>query len=283
MAKERKKPRQVKEYDKIFKENIAGSLSGIMKHLLGIEATQTEDLPNSIQHTKEREPDVLKIITDSQGRRFVLQLEFQLENEPEMVYRMADYCIMLHRKYKMEVRQYVVYIGEGDANMPTELSEEHYLWFQYSLISLSSINYHVFLESESPEEKMLALLANFGTEEPKSVVYNIIDEVIASSKGPLDRQRYIQQMHILGKLRKLVSVNSMIMESITDYLLKNVDLKSDVIYQMGEKEGKIEGKIESQFEVVKNLLTANRFTTSEIANFAGVTEDFVEEIKASVK
>lgn len=35
MAKERKKPRQVKEYDKVFKENIAGSLSGIMKHLLG--------------------------------------------------------------------------------------------------------------------------------------------------------------------------------------------------------------------------------------------------------
>ena len=112
---------------------------------------------------------------------------------------------------------------------------------------------------------------------------NIVGEVMGSAKGPLDRQRYIQQMHILGKLRKLVSVNSMIMESITDYLLKNVDLKSDVIYQMGEKEGKIEGKIESQFEVVKNLLTANRFTTSEIANFAGVTEDFVEEIKASVK
>jgi hypothetical protein len=69
------------------------------------------------------------------------------------------------------------------------------------------------------------------------------------------------------------------MHSFADYFLKNVDLKSDVIYQMGEKEG----KAESQLDFVKNLLAANRFTTSEIANFAGVTEDFVEEIKASVK
>lgn len=68
------------------------------------------------------------------------------------------------------------------------------------------------------------------------MVHNIIDEVIASSKGSLDRQRYIQQMHIFGKL-----------------------------------------------QFVNNLLTANRFTISEIANFAGVTEDFVEEVKASVK
>lgn len=38
-----------------------------------------------------------------------------------------------------------------------------------------------------------------------------------------------------------------------------------------------------KLEFVNNLLTANRFTISEIANFAGVTEDFVEEVKASVK
>ena len=283
MAKERKKPRQVKEYDKIFKENIEVALSGIMKHLLGIEVTRTEELPDSIQHTKEREPDVLKMITDSEGRKSVLQIEFQSENDPEMAYRMADYYVMLHRKYKVKVRQYVVYIGEGEANMPVELVVEHDLWFRYSLISLSSISYHTFLASEYPEEKMLALLADFGSEDPKSVTLNIVGEVMGSAKGPLDRQRYMQQMHILGKLRKLVSVNSTIMHSFADYFLKNVDLKSDAIYQMGEKEGEIKGKVESQSEFVKNLLITNRFTTSEIANFAGVTEDFVEEIKASVK
>jgi len=36
------------------------------------------------------------------------------------------------------------------------------------------------------------------------------------------------------------------------------------------------------YEVVSNLLAAGRFTISEIANFATVTEDFVKEVRADL-
>ena len=105
MKKDRK---QANQYDKIFKENIEAVIPSLMQNVLGITAISMEELPDDVQHTKERKPDVLKKVTDSQGNIFVLQIEFQVADEPEMVYRMAEYYIMLERKYKIPVQQFVI-------------------------------------------------------------------------------------------------------------------------------------------------------------------------------
>jgi predicted transposase/invertase (TIGR01784 family) len=99
---------QVNQYDKILRENLEAALPGLIKNLLGIHTVYAEELPDDIQHTKERKPDVLKKITDKNGETFVLHIEFQVKDEPEMVFRMADYFIMLLRRYKLPVRQYVI-------------------------------------------------------------------------------------------------------------------------------------------------------------------------------
>ena len=86
----KKKKRQSSQYDKIFKENIEAVISSIMQNLLDITAVSLEELPDDIQHTKERKPDVLKKVTDTKGDTFVLQIEFQVRDEPKMIYRMAE-------------------------------------------------------------------------------------------------------------------------------------------------------------------------------------------------
>ncbi len=60
--------RQSSQYDKIFKENIEAVIPGLMRKVLGITATavHSEELPDDLLHTKERKPDVLKKITDSE-------------------------------------------------------------------------------------------------------------------------------------------------------------------------------------------------------------------------
>ena len=83
-----------------------------------------------------------------------------------MAYRMAEYLIMLARRYQLEVRQYVIYIGEGLASMRNELKLGK-SYFCYELISFSSIDYRLFLRSDKLEEKMLALLGDFGKDSPK--------------------------------------------------------------------------------------------------------------------
>ena len=154
------KRKQANQYDKIFKENIEVVIPSLMENVLGITAISLEELPDDIQHTKERKPDVLKKVTDSLGNTFVLQIEFQVADEPEMVYRMADYYIMLARKYKLPIRQFVIFLGKTIPQMETELLMED-LSFRYHLRSIKVIDYQLFLRSEKPEEIVFAALDEY--------------------------------------------------------------------------------------------------------------------------
>ena len=152
--KVKQRNRQVNQYDKILRENIEAALPGLIRNLLNIHAINTEELPDDIQHTKERKPDVLKKVTDKKGETFVLHIEFQVKDESNMVFRMAEYYIMLLRRYELPVRQYVIYIGAGTPTMTDHIRSEP-MNFKYQLIALSAIDYHLLLRSDNPEEKML--------------------------------------------------------------------------------------------------------------------------------
>ena len=65
--KVKQKNTQVNQYDKILRENMEAALPGLIKNLLNIHVANTEELPDDIQHTKERKPDVLKKVTDKKG------------------------------------------------------------------------------------------------------------------------------------------------------------------------------------------------------------------------
>ncbi len=70
----KKAKKHASQYDKIFKENIEAVIPSLIANLLHIDAVESEEIPDDVQHTKERKPDVLKKITDSGGNIFVLQI-----------------------------------------------------------------------------------------------------------------------------------------------------------------------------------------------------------------
>ena len=113
MDRAERQTRQVHQYDKIFRENMEAALPFIIKHLLRIKVVSEEVLPEGLHHTKERNTDVLRKVTDSSGNRFILHIEYQAGNKSQMALRMAEYCIMALRKYKLPVRQYVIFLGKG--------------------------------------------------------------------------------------------------------------------------------------------------------------------------
>jgi hypothetical protein len=265
---------QVNQYDKIFRENIEAALPGLIRNLLGIHAVRTEELPDDIQHTKERKPDVLKKVTDKNGETFVLHIEFQVKDEFEMVFRMAEYYIMLLRQYQLRVRQYVIYIGAGIPTMTDHINSEP-MNFNYQLIVLSAVDYQLLLRSKNPEEKMLAILANFGDGDPKRIIENIVNQVIAASKGDFSKHRHIRQLRILAQLRNLAPESLSIMDSIANYISE----EKDILYRRGERDG-----MEKERETfVKNLLLNTDLTIAKIARLTNVTESFVKKAKKTLK
>jgi hypothetical protein len=270
----KKKKRQSSQYDKVFKENIEAVISSIMQNVLEITAISMEELPDDIQHTKERKPDVLKKITDTQGNTFVLQIEFQVKDEPEMVYRMAEYFIMLERKYQLPTKQFVIFLGAEKPTMPTELDRER-LKFSYPLISLSTLDYHIFLNSDKPEEIILGILANFKGEKPENALKQILVRVKETTKGEFSLNRYFNQLRVLAQLRNLELNLKNAMDSIAEYIKE----ERDVLFLRGLDKGEANAREKEQTKFVRNLLTDSDFTIDRIAKIAGVSVDFVLSVQ----
>ncbi len=177
--------KQTNQYDKIFRENLEAFIPTFISKILKIKAIDLHELPDDLQHTKERKPDFLKQITDDKNNVFILHIEFQLADDQEMIFRMNEYCSMLLRKYKISVKQYVVYLGEKQSKMASELKYPN-LWFKYELLSFAKINSSIFLNSTKPEEILLALLGNYGKINQADMLKSIINKLDTNSKGELE-------------------------------------------------------------------------------------------------
>ncbi len=263
--------KQASQYDKIFKENIEAVIPGLMQNILGITAIESEELPDDIQHTKERKPDVLKKITDSQGNTYVLQIEFQVADEPKMVYRMAEYYIMLERKYEIPIEQYVIYLGSAKPQMPTQLNRKR-MTFDFPLILFTDLDYNLFLQSTRPEEVVLGVLANFKGDSPKRALEQIVQRIEETASGDFSLKRYFKQLRVLAQLRNL---GGNLKDIAMDSIAKFVSVEKDAAYLVGFDKGK------ETFVIY--LLEAGNQTVEQIADIAGVSVEFVKNVQQANK
>ncbi len=271
--------KQASQYDKIFKENIEAVIPGLMRNILGITAVESEELPDDVQHTKERKPDVLKKITDSQGNTYILQIEFQVADEPKMVYRMAEYYIMLESKYEIPVEQYVIYLGTTTPKMSTQLDSE-WMKFKFRLISFADLDYNLFLRSARPEEVVLGVLANFKGDSSETALGRIVQRIEETAVGDFPLKRYFKQLRVLAQLRKLEKkLKDITMDSISKF----VSQERDVAYMVGFDKGEEKGEEKAKMKFVKNLLAKVSLTVEQIADIAGVSVEFVKNVQQADK
>ncbi len=270
--------KQVSQYDKILKENIEAVIPGLMQHILGITAVDTEEIPDDIQHTKERKPDVLKKITDSAGSTFILQVEFQTANDTEMIYRMAEYHVMLERKYKLPVRQFVIFLGPEQPSMATELAGTH-LQFRYPLIWFAQLDYEHFLHSAKVEEVLLSVLGDFKGDSEEQVLRRILARVEETSSSSFALQRHFNQLRVLSQLRNLGVKLKEVMDSIAKYINEEKDALYLRGFDKGEARGEERGEQKAETRFVQNLLGKLSLSDEQIADIAGVSVEFVLQVK----
>lgn len=174
----------------------------------------------------------MKKVTDEKGDIFILHLEIQVADESEMVYRMAEYKIMLLRAYKIPIRQFVIFIGKAIPKMQSTLIADK-LHFSFDVLSFKMLNYQTLVASDKPQEIVFDVLANFGTQSPENAIEQIIHRLDETSKSPLTFQKYLRQLRIFAKLRKLDLKIDEIMESIVKYIY--IDEEKDVLYKRGQE------------------------------------------------
>jgi predicted transposase YdaD len=283
MPKHDNASKQASQYDKIIKENLEITLPVIIRDVLGLDITTSEELPDDIQHTKERKPDALKKVTDREGNIYVLQVEFQVVDEKEMVFRMAEYSIMLMRRYQLPVKQYLIFLRDTVPAMPTYIDTVNHK-YNFTLIRIVEANYKLFLKSDNPEVKMLGILANFGKEDSYEAVKSIIDGVQSFTKGDFAESRYFNQLRIFVQLRSNIKQEfGKAMETVTKFFKE----ENDFLYQKGEtkgiEKGESKGKEEKSHVVVENLIVKLGLSDEQAADVAAVSVEYVAKIRAALK
>lgn len=260
--KKRNDKREGNQYDKIVKENIESIIPALMNSVLGFRVKEAVVIKEKLQQTKEKEADALRIITDPNGQQFILHLEFQVDDYSKMAYRMAEYWLLLRSKYGLSIRQFVIFIGPGEPKMSTILSEDGN-YFQFQLINITQFDYLRFLTSDNPEEVILAVLSDFGKQEPENALSQIIHRLEETTPDQRTFQKHMRQLRVLSKLRKLdIKFDDMIQN-----MAKYIDAENDYLV------------INAKGKFVENLLQKLNLSLEQIADLAGVSVEFVKNIQ----
>ena len=238
MKKKTKRERQGNIYDRIFRENAQLIFIPLIEMQLGLKIKDYQPFQDKISKTVEREVDFLYLIKTEEDKELLLHIEFQTENDKNMLLRMQEYHGLISRKHELAIRHVVIYLGKGKSTMKDKL-EEDMVFRGFEMINLYELDRERLLSNQVPEVVLLALLSDFGKEQIEAVLRLIVmrlKQLTASEKVP---NRYVEQLLMLSRLRNL---ESEIIKIIKDMPI-TYDIKKDVLYQQGIEQG-IEQNVE---------------------------------------
>ncbi len=208
------------------------ALPGLVEKVLELGIVRMKMLPDKLHVTREREVDAIAEVVDNQGERYILHVEFQTEDDQRMPLRMIGYRVMLRELYELPVRQYCIYLGEKPTSM-SNCIDELGLRYEYKLVSLQEIPYRLFLSSDKPEERLLAVLGDFGAEKPVVVFTDVMKSVARQEPSGLEGNKYFEQLRIISQLRNLDSQFNRAMEGVKSFFRE----ERDPLYRRGIEKG----------------------------------------------
>jgi len=269
-----------KIYDRIFKENAQYIFIPLIEMELGIKIKSFKSLPSELPKTIGRRVDVLYQIENESGTEQILHIEFQTSDDKMMLERTAEYHGIIYRKYLLPIRHVVIYVGKGRAKMRTKLKEDE-VFRGFDLINIHTIDTNKLLSSQVPEVVILALLSDYGEERTEAILRLILRRLKTASVSDNDLNKYIEQLILLSKLRKLETVTAKI---ISDMPI-TYDIEQDYFYQQGIQKERERTKQEREkakqdkIHTIKALLAMKNLSVDKIAEITNTTVEFVAKIK----
>ncbi len=237
-------------YDKILKENLEGIILSFAFKYLGIQEKNINRLPEQLQTTTQREVDFLaKVKGKSLDKDYLLHIEFQTRPEKNMVLRMQEYHAIIYRKYKIPIKHFVIHLGQENTKMRSSL-EESEIFRGFTLVSLKDLDYKTLLSAPHAGEIILAILADYKNNPPEVIIRFILQQLKSKVDNPVELEKYVKQLIILAKLRKLDNV----VHQNSDHMPLDIKIEESGVYQVGHKRGIEQGKEINTRETIRKFL-----------------------------
>ncbi len=283
--KEKTEKREGNAFDKIFKENSEKSFLLLAEERLGLKFKSCRQLKHKLQTTLEREMDFFYEVITEDGYKFILHIEYETGENPEMIYRVLEYHAIAMRKYKLPIKHVVIYLGELPYRMQTRLNSD-LVFDSFELIEINSLDPNILLSSQVPEIVLLTIAAKYPPEEIENILRSIQKKIVSLGKNIGEVSKYLNQLFILSRLRNVQDAAFKILQEMTTL---GYDIKSDVLYKLGVKEEAekvaekvAEKELQEKYFFVRNALVKTKLDMATIADLAGVLVEFVEKVKKEI-
>lgn len=267
--------------DIISKNIFKRILKDIATYIFKLELTHVELIETEQQRIEDRRADLTARVVDSTGKTFILHLEIQNQNQEIMPDRMLRYLSDIRLKYKDEdVHQYLLYIGKKPLTMASGIKTLQ-LDYQYSVIDMHKIDYQFFMQKNTADALVLAVLGDFKDAEAKSVIHEILTRLITITKGDHKALReYISMLEVLASNR---DINLDIQQEFEMLEIEIEKLPSFLIGEkLGEKRGEKRGEQNKALLIAKQLLKLN-LSMEKISEVTGVTISVLENLSIDNK
>ena len=246
------------KFDKTLRDIIQNIPQKFISILTGKKGSKILD--NTFPSTKERLADLVLELEDGS----VFHLELQTQNDKNMPFRMLEYYLLLKQRYPDKtIKQMVLYVGDGKPNMQNYLETDK-LKFSYEIRDIKDIECKELLESDSLEDKILAVLCK--VEDFETYIFSLIDELLKLSEK--QRADYIRKLLIALNYRpklkeKLVSIleEREMPLTITEEMIKN-----DPFFKKAKKED------------IRKLYQKLKLNSQQIAEVLDLPIEFVEKV-----
>ena len=218
--------------DIISKEILKNIAKDISRHILNIEIREDMELiDKEFTRIEKRDADLI-----FKNGNEIIHIEIQNNNHKQMHQRMLRYLSDILFEYEnLEVKQYLLYIGEWKCNMKNSINKNG-LDYSYAIIDMKNISCEELLQSNNPSAVVLSILCDFKERDKQLVVNTILRRLRELSEGQ-DFRNYLKMVNILSSNRNLIDEVKKGVDMLT------VDIEKTPFYEIGFEKATFENAI----------------------------------------
>jgi len=198
----------------------------ISRHILHLKIEDNMELiDKEFTRIEKRDADLVFKNGDQ-----IVHIEIQNNNHAQMPQRMLRYLSDILFEYEaLEVKQYLLYIGQKPCNMPHSIHKQD-LDYKYDIIDMRNIPCEALLQSNDPSAVALSILCDFEGKDKQTVVNTILlrlKELSNESEYP----NFLKILNIYSTNRNLENEVEKGVQMLT------VDIEKTPFYKIGERKG----------------------------------------------
>lgn len=258
--------------DVISKELIRQLVKDMALYLLDLPIRDLQELPTEQHRIETRHVDIVMLATAEEGSQFILHLEMQDSNDASMPLRMMRYFTDIALSYPNHpIRQYVIYTGKNKLRMRDYLDQPNWR-YRYHLIDMHTLDCDRFIQEDSPDALVMAILCDFQGRDSGEVLEGIMQRLIELTAQQPERMRnYLKMMETLSANRHLEDV----FKRLEAEMLSKIDIEKLPSYQIGFDQG----RHELAHEAASKLIALGVLTDRQIATATGLTIEQIDALR----